>query len=103
MEKQKAVIITTEGKNSLVEFDFGNGFQSLHFTKGAQENTFVNPVNDLKLTTAINDDGVLNFNLTSSKNFKYRLVFMTEPKKLENGQEKVFSFYKDVFNIGCIS
>ena len=29
MEKQKAVIITTEGKNSLVEFDFGNSYQIL--------------------------------------------------------------------------
>ena len=29
MEKQKAVIITTEGKKSLVEFDFGNSYQTL--------------------------------------------------------------------------
>ena len=29
MEKQKAVIITTEGKKSLVEFDFGNSYQIL--------------------------------------------------------------------------
>ena len=29
MEKQKAVIITTEGKKSLVDFDFGNSYQTL--------------------------------------------------------------------------
>ena len=29
MEKQKAVIITTEGKKSLVEFDFGTSYQTL--------------------------------------------------------------------------
>ena len=29
MEKQKAVIITTEGNKSLVEFDFGNSYQTL--------------------------------------------------------------------------
>ena len=29
MEKQKAVIITTEGKKSVVEFDFGNSYQLL--------------------------------------------------------------------------
>jgi hypothetical protein len=29
MEKQKAVIITTEGNKSVVEFDFGNSYQIL--------------------------------------------------------------------------
>jgi len=29
MEKQKAVIITTEGKKSIVDFDFGNSYQIL--------------------------------------------------------------------------
>jgi len=29
MEKQKAVIITTEGKKSVVDFDFGNSYQIL--------------------------------------------------------------------------
>jgi YidC/Oxa1 family membrane protein insertase len=90
---------TIETKSPLkIEFDFGNGFQSVLFTKGAEENSFLNSAHDLKLTTALNDDGVLNFNINSSKNFKYRLVFKTEPKKLENGQEKVFAFYTDELN-----
>ena len=90
---------TIEAKTPLkIEFDFGNGFQSLLFTKGAEGNTFFNEAHDLKLITTLNDDGVLNFNLTSTKNFKYRLVFKTEPKKLENGQEKVFAFYTDELN-----
>ena len=29
MEKQKAVVITTEGKKSVVDFDFGNSYQIL--------------------------------------------------------------------------
>jgi YidC/Oxa1 family membrane protein insertase len=77
-----------------IEFDFGSGFQSIAFSKTA-DNKFFNASNDLTVLTTVSDKGVMNFNATSSKPFKYRFIFKTEDKKLENGQQRVFAWFTD--------
>jgi YidC/Oxa1 family membrane protein insertase len=77
-----------------IEFDFGNGFQSLSFVK-TSDNKFQNSSHELTVTTSVSDKGVMNFNAVSSKPFKYRFIFKTEAKKLENGQQRVFAWYTD--------
>lgn len=80
-----------------IEFDFGNGFQTLRFAKDA-DGSFYNATNDLRLKTLISEKGVVTFNLESKTPFKYRLIFKTTDKKLENGQERVFAYYTDELN-----
>ena len=80
-----------------IEFDFGRGFQTLTFAK-VEENKFVNSENDLTLITSIDDKDITHFDLTSSKEFKYRFTYKTEAKKLENTQERFFAFYTDELN-----
>ena len=41
------------------------------------------------------DNGVATFNLSSSKPFRYRFMFQSEKKKLDNGQQRFFSIYTD--------
>jgi YidC/Oxa1 family membrane protein insertase len=77
-----------------IEFDFGSGFQSLAFSKAA-ENKFFNASNDLTVLTTVSDKGVMSFNATSTRPFKYRFIFKTEDKKLENGQQRVFAWFTD--------
>lgn len=82
-----------------VQFDFGNGFQSLAFAKDpAAENTFINAQNDVKVNTVINENGAVGFNIVSKMPFKYRFIYKSEGKKLENGQERVFAYYTDSLN-----
>lgn len=81
-----------------VEFDFGNGFQTLNFAKTETENKFFHAGTETTVVTTVTDKGVVQFNATSPKPFKYRFIFATEAKKLENGQERVFSFYTDELN-----
>lgn len=82
-----------------VEFDFGNGFQTLRFAKDpAAENTFFNAQHDLKVNTVINEKGVIAFNLVSKTPFKYRFTYRSDIKQLENGQERVFAYYTDELN-----
>lgn len=82
-----------------VQFDFGNGFQTLQFAKDpAAENTFINAQNDVKVNTSINEKGAVGFNIVSKTPFKYRFIYKTEEKKLENGQERVFAYYTDSLN-----
>ena len=80
-----------------VQFDFGNGFQTLRFGK-SEENKFYNADFDLTLVTNIDEKGRVGFNFTSAKPFKYRFVYKTENKKLENGQERFYAFYTDKLN-----
>lgn len=80
-----------------VEFDFGNGFKALSFSK-TEENKFVNTEYDVTLVTGVGENGAASFNLVSSKDFKYRFVFKSEQKKLENGQQRFFAFYTDTLN-----
>jgi YidC/Oxa1 family membrane protein insertase len=79
-------------------FDFGNGFQTVNFTKGAEENTFENSDLGLIAKPHINEKGVVTFNITSKKPFSYRFDYQSSAKKLENGQERVFAFYTDELN-----
>lgn len=81
-----------------VEFDFGRGFETLHFAKASENNTFVNSANDVTAKVLINETGTVNFKVNSPKAFKYRFVYKSENKKLENGQERVFAFYTDELN-----
>jgi YidC/Oxa1 family membrane protein insertase len=46
-------------------------------------------------TVKMDEKGIANFKATSSKIFKYRFIYKSEPKKLENGQERVFAYYTD--------
>lgn len=78
-----------------VEFDFGQGFRPVAFAKTDVPNKFVNAENDLTLTTGIDDKGVTSFKVASSKDFRYRLTFKSKDLKLENGQQRFFSYYTD--------
>ena len=80
-----------------VEFDFGNGFKPVSFVKEA-DGSFSNSSLDLKVTTSITELGVVNFNVVSKNPFKYRFIFKSDSKKLENGQERVFAYYTDELN-----
>lgn len=80
-----------------IELDFGQGYRSVSFAK-IEENKFYNAENDVTLMAFINDQGVANFNLTSSKPFKYRFVFASEAKTLENNQQRFFSIFTDELN-----
>ena len=61
---------TIESKQPMrVEFDFGKGFQTLVFSKTKELNKYYNPENDISVETSLTDDGVINFNVFSSKSF----------------------------------
>lgn len=77
-----------------VEFDFGQGFQTVNLAKTA-DNKFFDATVDLTVVPVMDEKGVVNFNVTSSKPFRYRLLFASETKKLENGQQRQFSLYTD--------
>lgn len=90
---------TVDTKSPLkLEFDFGNGFQSYVFSKLENQNKYYNTENDITLATGISDQGVINFSISSPNPFKYRLIFKTESKKLENGQERFFAYFTDELN-----
>lgn len=82
----------------MVEFDFGNGFQAIPFSKTEDPNRFVNTDYGMILTTKIHENGVATFNITAEKEFKYRFTFKSEPLKLENGQQRFFSYHTDELN-----
>jgi YidC/Oxa1 family membrane protein insertase len=84
-----------------VEFDFGNGFKSLSFSK-ISEGKFYNQEGDITLSTGIDDKGVAQFDAVSSRDFKYRLIFKSETKKLENGQQRQFAYYTDQLNLEVV-
>jgi YidC/Oxa1 family membrane protein insertase len=78
-----------------VEFDFGNGFKTLRFARTETPNKYFNSENDATVMTSISEKGVVNFSVTSPRAFKYKFVFKTEAKKLENTQERYFSYFTD--------
>lgn len=80
-----------------VEFDFGRGFETIRFAK-TSDTTFVNNTYEVTVNVQINENGTVNFKINSPKAFKYRFVYKSENKKLENGQERVFAFYTDELN-----
>lgn len=77
-----------------VDFDFGQGFQSVNLAQTA-DNKFYDAAHDLTVTTSLSEKGVAAFNVTSSKPFRYRLQFSSEQKKLETGQVRYFDIYTD--------
>jgi YidC/Oxa1 family membrane protein insertase len=81
-----------------VEFDFGTGFKTLRFSRSDESFKFVNPENDLTVFVKLTEKGVVEFTASSPKAFKYRFVYKTEAKKLENTQERVFAYYTDELN-----
>ena len=89
---------TVEAKKPLrVEFDFGNGFRTLHFTQ-RDTTSFFNGEMNLNVTTTIDEKGVVQFNAVSPNDFKYRFTYQSVNKKLENGQQRYFSYYTDELN-----
>ncbi|HXH31842.1 MAG TPA: membrane protein insertase YidC [Bacteriovoracaceae bacterium] len=81
-----------------VEFDFGNGFQTLQFVRSTESNKFVNAANELTLTAAIDEKGRAGFTLNSPRPFKYKFFYKSETRKLENGQNRLFAVYTDELN-----
>jgi YidC/Oxa1 family membrane protein insertase len=77
-----------------IEFSFGGPFQRLVFERRG-DHSFYHETNDLTATTSISPEGIVSFNLTSSRDFTYRFVFRSEEKKLENGQVRNFAIYTD--------
>jgi YidC/Oxa1 family membrane protein insertase len=86
-----------------VEFDFGSGFQTLQFAKSDTAYRFINSQNELLVDVSLNEKGVVQFRVSSPKAFKYRFIYKTEAKKLENTQERVFAYYTDELNHLTIS
>lgn len=90
---------TVDSKQPMrVEFDFGPGFTTLRFARTDVPNKFYNAAHDVTVVTSVDEKGVVNFKATSTQPFKYRFVYKTEAKKLENGQERFFSYYTDELN-----
>jgi YidC/Oxa1 family membrane protein insertase len=77
-----------------VQFDFGQGFQSVALAK-IEDNKYVDAAHELTVVTNLNDKGVATFTATSPKPFRYKFIFSSETKKLENGQQRFFSVYTD--------
>ncbi len=81
-----------------VEFDFGTGFKSLRFTTTEVPYKYFNAEHGLSVVVSLNEKGVVTFKTSSPNTFKYRFIFKTEAKKLENTQERVFAYYTDELN-----
>ncbi len=79
------------------EFDFGNGFEKLFFQK-LSEDTFLNTDKNLKLTVKFSKDSTVPFVFSSPSPFKYKVLLKSEAKKLENGQQRFFSFFNSELN-----
>lgn len=79
-----------------VEFDFGmgKGWQTVSFQK-VDDTKFHNPETDMTLSTGVDEKGIATFTITSPNAFKYRFMFQSEAKKLENSQHRIFSLYTD--------
>lgn len=89
---------TVESKRPMgIEFDFGNGFQTIRFARN-ENGTFSNATHEVTAAATVDDKGVVHYKITSPKPFKYRFLYQSQVKKLENGQERVFAFYTDELN-----
>lgn len=79
-----------------LEFDFGmgKGWQTVQFQR-VDETKFHNAEADVTLSTAVDEKGLVTFTLTSPNQFKYRFTMVSEMKKLENQQHRVFAVYTD--------
>ncbi len=90
---------TVASKNPMrVEFDFGRGFQTIRFAKTEVPNKFFHSETETTLITGLDANSVPSFSITSLQEFKYRFVYQSEPKKLENSQQRFFAVYTDELN-----
>lgn len=80
------------------ELDFGQGFNQVSFAKTETANKFYNAQHDVTAMVSVSDKGIVEFKLLSPNAFKYRFVFKSEEKKLENNQERKFAYYTDELN-----
>lgn len=80
-----------------LELNFGDGFKSYNFLKVA-ETEFRNEAKNITLKVEPQENGVFTLKLLSPNEFKYRFTFHSEEKKLENGQQRYFSYYSDSLN-----
>lgn len=85
-------------KPMTVEFNFGEGYKELLFSKTETANKFYHQETETTVFATSSDKGVVKFDVRSPKPFKYRFNFKSDPKKLENAQERVFAFYTDELN-----
>ncbi len=77
-------------------FDFGNGFKPLSFVANANNPSVFNSTeHNVTLNTKLDNEGTTHFNITAEKPFKYKMSFQSTTKKLENSQNRVFSYYSD--------
>lgn len=81
-----------------VEMDFGQGFRSVLFTKTGEPNKFYSSEFDATLITGITKDGVASFDIVSTRDFRFRLVYNAQNLKLENQQQRKFAIYTDELN-----
>src|SRR5690554_3842065 len=80
-----------------VEFNFGDGFRSINFSK-ISDTEYKNETHNVTLKVEPQDNGVFTFEILSPNEFKYRFTFHSEEKKLENGQQRYFAYYSDSLN-----
>ena len=86
---------TVGNKNPFkVQFDFGQGFLSPNLVQ-TTDNKYYDSDYDLTVNPSLDNNGVVTFNATSSKPFRYKFIFSSDAKKLENGQQRYFSIYSD--------
>lgn len=75
-----------------------NTFKPVVFsTKTQSESMWTGHNSALGITAeaALSPEGMTKIKLISANPFRFRLKFLSEAKKLENGQERFFSFYDD--------
>jgi YidC/Oxa1 family membrane protein insertase len=93
---------TVGSKNpASIDFDFGEGWKRLSFVKRAEagdSHHFHNATYDVTLLASLDEKGIIHFKLTSPREFKYRFNYNSEHLKLENGQQRFFSYFTDSLN-----
>ncbi len=76
----------------------GQKFSPVNLVKtGGDERSWQgeDPVLGIRAVFALTENNMLSVKVMAETPFKYRYNFQTEAKKLENGQERQFSFYDD--------
>ncbi len=87
---------TVESKKPMrAEFDFGKGFQTLNFVATTETNKFHDPEYNITLIVVPDTNGFPTFTFSAPQDFKYRFVFTSVKKKLENSQQRFFAIYTD--------
>lgn len=79
----------------------GQGFQALNLAtveKSASKWVGEDKASGVRATVDFNSNEMVNLKLSSASPFKYRVSFASQDKKLENGQQRFFSFYSESLN-----